>query len=113
MEFNSTLSIEIGLRLTFNTKTTLSDRFFTSYVGLLGVEVELNSTLGIEIGLRLKFNNRTTPSDRFFTGYAGLLGVSGRCGGLNPASCTEIGRRPKCNPGQCLLIDISLFVRGF
>ena len=82
-------------------------------MGLLGVEVELNSTLGIEIGLRLKFNTKTTLSDRFFTGYVGLLGVSGRCGGLNPVSGTEIGRRPKCNPGQRLLIDISLIVRGF
>ena len=34
---NPILSIEIGLRLKFNTKTTLSDRLFTDYAGLLGV----------------------------------------------------------------------------
>ena len=66
--------------------------------------MELNSTLGMDISLRLKFNTKATPS-RFFIGCAGLLGVSWRCGGLNLASCIEIGKRPKCNPGQCLLMD--------
>ena len=52
VELNSTLSIEIGLRLKFNTKTTLFDRFFTGYVGLLGVSGRcggLNPVSGIEM----------------------------------------------------------------
>ena len=51
---NPILSIEIGLRLKFNTKTMLSDGLFTDYAGLLGgsnhfesIGYKPDSTIGI------------------------------------------------------------------
>ena len=58
---NSISGIEISRRLKYNTKTTLSERHFTDYTGLLGVRTQNKKSEGSYIPVPLAFSVDVGP----------------------------------------------------